>query len=113
MEDKDVFILEEIISYCDRIAAVLAKHSGGFDEFNADSEYQDVCAFRVMQIGEYVNSLSEKFKASHPEMPWHKIIAFRNIVSHDYGKIDHGIMWETITEDIPKLREFCVHQIRH
>ena len=111
MEDKDVFILEEIVNYCDKIANTITKRSGGFDEFENDSEYQDVCAFRTMQIGEYVNSLSDKFKTLHPEMPWHKIVAFRNIISRDYGKIDCGIMWETITEDIPALREFCVKQI--
>ena len=111
MEDKDVFILEEIINYCDKIADTIAKRNGEFEAFSKDSEYRDVCAFRIMQIGEYVNSLSEKFKASHPEMPWHKIVAFRNIVSHDYGKVDRGIMWETITEDIPRLRDFCQKQI--
>ncbi|MBQ6375329.1 DUF86 domain-containing protein [Candidatus Saccharibacteria bacterium] len=111
MEAKDIFILEEISSYCDKIADTISRHPDGFTDFENDSEYQDVCAFRVMQIGELVNSLSDNFKSLHHEMPWHQIVAFRNIVSHDYGKVDHAIMWTTITEDIPALKAFCSEQL--
>ena len=92
MEDKDVFILDEIIGYCDKITDVISKRGRSFESFRNDTEYQDLCAFRAMQVGEYVNSLSEKFKNNHPDIPWYKIVAFRNIISHDYGKIDYEIM---------------------
>ena len=111
MEDRDVFILEEIVDYCDKIAETLVRHGEDFGKFKDDSEYQDVCAFRAMQIGELVNGLSDKFKDLNPEMPWHRIVAFRNIISHDYGKVDFEVMWEAVTEDVPRLREFCARQI--
>ncbi|MDQ7095481.1 DUF86 domain-containing protein [Desulfosporosinus sp. PR] len=31
----------------------------------------------------------------------------RNVVVHNYGKIDDKSLWETITSDIPKLKDYC------
>ncbi|MCH5207101.1 MAG: DUF86 domain-containing protein [Oscillospiraceae bacterium] len=35
----------------------------------------------------------------------------RNVVAHEYGSIDSESLWETVTEDIPQLYEFCKEQI--
>lgn len=40
-------------------------------------------------------------------MPWNQIKALRNVVAHNYGKIDKEILWETILNDIPKLWDYC------
>ncbi|MBR3253695.1 DUF86 domain-containing protein [Candidatus Saccharibacteria bacterium] len=107
MEDRDVFILEEIIEYCNKINSTIDRHNGNRNDFDNDLDFQEACAFRVIQIGELVNNLSEKFKETHNEMPWRNIIAFRNIVTHDYGKIDIDKMWDTIITDIPALKNYC------
>ena len=52
MEDKDVLILEEIINYCDKIANSIAKYGNSYELFDQNPDYQDVCAFQTMQIGE-------------------------------------------------------------
>ena len=111
MEARDVFILEEIINYCDRTADNIQKFGDDFDRFKDNLTYQEVCAFHAIQIGELVNSLSDKFKDSHPGMPWQDIVGLRNMITHDYGKVDEGVMWETIKEDFPSLRDFCAKQI--
>lgn len=36
-----------------------------------------------------------------------QIKALRNVVAHSYGKIDAESLWETITIDIPKLKDYC------
>ena len=110
MEHKDVFLLEEIVEFCDRITDTIGK-TGGYEEFVKNLDYQDVCAFRALQIGEFVNELSATFKAAHPETEWHRIIGFRNIVAHDYGSVDLEILWSIITKNIPKLRTDCAKAI--
>lgn len=35
----------------------------------------------------------------------------RNIVAHNYGTIDKEILWETLEQDIPILREYCLQII--
>lgn len=40
-------------------------------------------------------------------MPWRQIRGMRNVVTHAYGSISIQTTWDTIKQDIPKLREFC------
>ncbi|MBR1795737.1 DUF86 domain-containing protein [Candidatus Saccharibacteria bacterium] len=111
MEARDVFLLEGIIDLCDRIASTIVRNNGDLQRFTEDLDFQEVCAFRVIQVGELVNSLSQNLKDAYPDIPWHAIIGFRNILTHDYGKIDVERMWNTVNDDIPELRDFCAKQI--
>lgn len=38
-------------------------------------------------------------------IPWRKVRGMRNVLAHRYGAIDVGVLWETITQDIPALRD--------
>lgn len=54
-------------------------------------------------IGEAARRVSAKFQTAHPEIPWREIIGQRNILAHEYGKIDHELLYKTVAEDIPNL----------
>ena len=111
MESRDIFLLEAIVDFCDRIFETLGQNEITKENFLEDLDLQDMCAFRVEQIGEIVNSLSDKFKDNSPEMPWHLIVGFRNIVAHAYGSVNMELLWSIIDKDLPKLRDFCAKQI--
>ena len=40
-------------------------------------------------------------------MPWKDIRSIRNIAAHNYGELDNEVLWETVTDDIPKLKDYC------
>jgi uncharacterized protein with HEPN domain len=65
-----------------------------------------------MQIGELTMHLTNDFKQTYTGMPWTQIKALRNVVAHSYGKIDAESLWETITIDIPRLKDYCSDIIR-
>jgi uncharacterized protein with HEPN domain len=54
-------------------------------------------------IGEAARRVSPKYQTQHPEIPWRDMIGQRNILAHEYGQIDHELLYKTIREDIPKL----------
>ena len=54
-------------------------------------------------IGEAARRVSPPYMAAHPEIPWRKIIGQRNILAHEYGQIDHALLYKTAVEDIPVL----------
>jgi len=62
----------------------------------------------VVQIGELVGQLSDETKAKNKAIPWRVIKDTRNFYVHAYGSIDIPSVWETVTTDIPALREACV-----
>ena len=39
----------------------------------------------------------------NPEIPWSQIIAFRNIIMHEYSGIDVELVWVIVAEHIIKL----------
>ena len=59
---------------------------------------------RLLQnIGEAVRRLSPDFRAAHPEIPWQDIIGQRNVLVHEYGRINHDRLWLTGTSEVPDL----------
>ena len=63
------------------------------------------CGMCIIQIGELVARLNEDFVKNYPDIPWRQIKGMRNIYAHDYDIIDNDIIWETITNEIPELKE--------
>lgn len=54
-------------------------------------------------IGETARRVSPIYQSKHAEIPWRDMIGQRNILAHEYGQIDHDLLYKTIREDIPKL----------
>jgi uncharacterized protein with HEPN domain len=57
----------------------------------------------VQVIGEAARKVSVKFQREHPEIPWRKIIGMRHRIVHDYMRVDEDILWQVVTDDLPKL----------
>jgi uncharacterized protein with HEPN domain len=41
----------------------------------------------------------------HPSIPWPDIIAFRNIIVHEYFGLSWALVWVTATRDVPDLKQ--------
>lgn len=75
-----------------------------YEEFISDGELMDAIMFRLIQLVESINNLSNEYKAENPQVPWGKIKGFRNGLVHEYGETDYSIVYEIITNDIEPLR---------
>ncbi len=84
---------------------VIQKYLGNrtYDEFLEDDVLLDAIMFRLIQLIENVKSLSVESKKENPDIPWHEIIGFCNGIVHEHGKTDYVIVYETITDDLPRL----------
>ena len=60
---------------------------------------------------ELTNKLSEEFKSTHRQIPWRAIRGMRNVVAHEYGKIDVETVWETAENGTRELMEFCQQEL--
>lgn len=112
MMPPDLQRIAHIREYCCRIQRSLVRHDGSFAEFNTDEEFQQSVAFSVLQIGELCGGLSEEYRRSTGDaVQWNAIRGLRSIVVHAYGSIKLDILWDTVTQDIPALKEFCDGQL--
>lgn len=57
-------------------------------------------------IGEASNHISDEI-LYHPKIaaPWRKIIATRNLIAHEYFRIDYKIIYQIAKEEIVPLKE--------
>ena len=88
---------------------------------NGDSKGEGVCgagiyprsvSFSILQIGELSGGLSAEYRqATANRVQWGPMKAMRNLVAHNYGRMDQAIIWETATVDIPALLQFCEEQL--
>lgn len=108
MLEKDLSIMEHIISYCNDISDTVKRFGNSYDVFAEDKDYRNSCALCILQIGELCGHLSEGFRDKYSQIPWNEIKAMRNVVAHKYGHISIRATWETIETDIPELLKFCM-----
>ena len=47
--------------------------------------------------------MEEECKRKNDDVPWGKIMGFRNGIVHDYGKTDYTIVYEIVTQDLNEL----------
>jgi uncharacterized protein with HEPN domain len=73
------------------------------ESFINDGKTIRAVAFELVTIGEAVRSLPEAFKRKHPGIPWTNIQGVRNILVHEYFRLDEEILWKTVVDDIPIL----------
>ena len=105
--NRDTFLLKTISSYCSDISAAVERFSIDEDKVQNDADMRAILAFFVQQIGETAGKLSIEFRNSHPQIEWNAIIGFRNHIAHAYGKVIPEILWDTVKNDIPELKNFC------
>ena len=109
--DKDAFLLRMIINYCDNIADAVKDFDLSLEKITENNGYRAMLAFFVQQIGETAGKLSDEFKEKHSDIEWRAIIGFRNRIVHAYGKVMPDILWDTVENDIPELKDYCANLI--
>lgn len=68
---------------------------------------QDAVIRSIEIIGEAANKVrvaDPEFAAQFPEIPWDAMYGMRNRIVHDYFEVDLRIVWQTIQQDLPVLR---------
>lgn len=70
-------------------------------------EKSDLHHYAVMKaietIGEAAAKVSDKTKATHPDIPWSDMIGMRNRLVHGYFEVDMRKVWDTVRKDLNPL----------
>jgi len=76
------------------------------EEFIQNSILQRAIAMSLINIGECAHRLSDNFREENAYIEWGEIIATRNIAAHGYWQLKMELVWDTVKEDVPRLRKF-------
>jgi uncharacterized protein with HEPN domain len=75
--------------------------AAGQDAFLDDLLTQSALLHKLTLLGEACRALSPELQAAHPEVPWAQIIAFRNVITHQYFGLDLELVWSIIDQHVP------------
>ncbi len=100
-DEADRAYLQDMVGACDKLGRFVAGKS--FDAFARDEVLQSAVERQVEIIGEAARHLSDGFRSAHPHVPWRPIIAQRHILAHEYGDVEHELVWRVATVHVPAL----------
>ncbi len=101
MKDDKPYLLH--IREC--IARIQSFTEQGKRACSEDIRTQDAVIRNLQVLAESTQRISESTKASHPEVPWHGIAGFRNVVVHGYLGIDLKQIWLIVEQNLAELRD--------
>lgn len=101
LDDRDAAYLWDMLQAAREIDDMMRDYDvNGF----LDNLMLQRAAERCLEIiGEAARRVSLEGQRTLVEIPWGEIIGQRNILAHEYGQIDHELLFKTIEEDIPEL----------
>ena len=102
--------IEHMIEDCMDIANAI-KTINSVDEFKQNRIVHKAVIYSILNLGELCKALSESDKEMHPQVPWNRIIGFRNRSSHGYHHLDLDIVYEIATMYIPIVYEALQQQL--
>jgi len=68
-----------------------------------NEEKQSAILYQVLIIGEATKRLSQEFRSQHPGIPWKDIAGMRDILAHQYDRVNLNTLWDAVQTDIPEL----------
>ena len=97
--------LERILHIVEAIDDILEfVENKTFDDFKSTKILKHAIYRNLTIIGEAANLLTKEYRETYNTIEWHKIIGMRHILVHGYYEADDKIVWQTVTDDLPKLR---------
>ena len=100
--------LADITDAIDRIR----EYAGGLEAASIESALvADAVAYNLLVIGEAVKGLDESIRDAEPNIPWADIAGMRDLLAHEYFRVDAAIVERTVRRDLSALDD-AVQRLR-
>jgi uncharacterized protein with HEPN domain len=73
------------------------------EKFLTDERTIEAVLYNFAIIGEAASKIPSAIRNKQATIPWQQMIGMRNIVIHEYFRIDLEILWDTIQNRLPEL----------
>lgn len=103
--------LEDYLEHIVQAIQRAAEYVGRFDSLSAFQQSrleQDAVIRNIEIIGEAARQIQRQapeFVTAHPELPWLDMRDMRNRMIHAYFDINLSIVWSTVKDDLPRLKQ--------
>ncbi|MDB9447255.1 HepT-like ribonuclease domain-containing protein [Anabaena sp. CS-542/02] len=78
--------------------------SEGREAFMQTPMIQDAVIRNFEIIGEATKRLSAELRISYLKIQWQQIAGFRDVLIHDYLKVNLNLIWGVVEKNLPELK---------
>ena len=68
-----------------------------------DRKTSDAVLYNLVVIGEAAGQISDETRLRAPEITWTKVVGLRNLIAHEYFRIDLEIIQAIVAEQLEQL----------
>jgi uncharacterized protein with HEPN domain len=108
MSNEFLDYIEDMIDAMDK--AEIAVAGVDYDRFADDFMINFVVVRALEIVGEATKRLPMSLRAQYPAIPWKDMAGMRDMIIHNYNKVDLQIVWKVVKQDIPQVKPL-IHQI--
>jgi uncharacterized protein with HEPN domain len=95
---------ERLLDIADAITQIERYANQGQAAFQQQELIQVWIVHHLQIIGEAARSLTPAFTAQNDQVPWAQMVAFRNILTHEYFRVDLDLVWRIVVTNVPDLQ---------
>jgi uncharacterized protein with HEPN domain len=100
---RDRSALEDILTSAELACSYVEDKT--VEDFLEDILCQDAVFRRLEIMGEAARRVSTESQQYWATLPWREMIGIRNVLIHDYHRIQQLTIWKTLHQDLPPLIE--------
>lgn len=104
-EERDPAYLWDMLEAAQAVVEFMGKLT--LEEFLAVGREREITRLAVEReleiFGEAARRVSDQFRSEHPEIPWKEIVGLRNVISHQYDKVNYTEIYRITHDRIPEL----------
>ncbi len=100
MKDNRLYLIN--IAEC--IQRIESYTRDGRGAFMKSALTQDAVIWNFEVIGEAARRLPREFVHAHPDVPWRRMMGFRDVLVHDYISVDLNEVWSIVESGLSGLK---------
>ena len=100
-EDRDLALLWDLRKFA-RQAHEMVKRIA-FERLDEDPIRKLALERALEVLGEAARRVSAEFQGQAPQIGWRDLVGQRNVLAHDYGKINHQRLYDSTRRIVPLL----------
>lgn len=95
---------ESLIDIINAIRRIVRYTNGvSRSQLAANDEKLSAILYQITIIGEATKRLSQEFRQEHPAIPWREMAGMRDVIIHEYDRLDFDIVWDVVANKITEL----------
>ena len=101
VEDRDLGLMWDMRGFAREAYALVRRVT--FESLSKDSVRKRALERVLELLGEAARGVSAEFQTRHSQVDWRALVGQRNVLAHDYGKINHRRLYDTARQNVPAL----------